>query len=117
MRLIGESHSIVANCSLCSLLLAGCAGYQVGTDSLYAPDVATVYVPMIESDSYRRDLGERLTEAVDQGDRAQDAVQSRRHARRRQHPLGPAAGRHAATCWSRTRSTIRGFRKPSCGPR
>jgi hypothetical protein len=26
--------------------------------------VATVYVPMIDSDSYRRDLGERLTEAV-----------------------------------------------------
>lgn len=47
-----------------SLALAGCAAYQVGTHSLYAPDVATVYVPMIESDSYRRDLGERLTEAV-----------------------------------------------------
>jgi len=46
------------------LALSGCAAYQVGTDSLYAPDVATVYVPMIESDSYRRDLGERLTEAV-----------------------------------------------------
>lgn len=46
------------------LALAGCAGYQVGADSLYAPDVVTVYVPMIESDSYRRDLGERLTEAV-----------------------------------------------------
>jgi hypothetical protein len=45
-------------------LLPGCAGYQVGAGSLYAPDVATVYVPMIESDSYRRDLGERLTEAV-----------------------------------------------------
>jgi hypothetical protein len=45
-------------------LLTGCIGYQVGTGSLYAPDVATVYVPMIESDSYRRDLGERLTEAV-----------------------------------------------------
>ena len=43
---------------------AGCIGYQVGTGSLYAPDVATVYVPMIDSDSYRRDLGERLTEAV-----------------------------------------------------
>ena len=28
------------------------------------PDVSTVYVPMIESGSYRRDLGERLTEAV-----------------------------------------------------
>ena len=47
-----------------AMLLAGCAGYQVGTGSLYAPDVPTVYVPMIESDSYRRDLGERLTEAV-----------------------------------------------------
>jgi hypothetical protein len=43
---------------------SGCAGYQVGAGSLYAPDVATVYVPMIDSDSYRRDLGERLTEAV-----------------------------------------------------
>src|SRR5207342_2419967 len=48
----------------CLILLTGCIGYQVGTGSLYAPDVATVYVPMIESDSYRRDLGERLTEAV-----------------------------------------------------
>jgi Lipopolysaccharide-assembly len=44
--------------------LVGCAGYQVGAGSLYAPDVSTVFVPMIESDSYRRDLGERLTEAV-----------------------------------------------------
>jgi hypothetical protein len=45
-------------------MLTGCVGYQVGAGSLYAPDVTTVYVPMIESDSYRRDLGERLTEAV-----------------------------------------------------
>jgi hypothetical protein len=45
-------------------ILTGCIGYQVGAGSLYAPDVTTVYVPMIESDSYRRDLGERLTEAV-----------------------------------------------------
>ena len=46
------------------LIVAGCAGYQVGAGSLYAPDVTTVYVPMIDSHSYRRDLGERLTEAV-----------------------------------------------------
>ncbi len=45
-------------------MLSGCAGYQVGAGSLYAPDVTTVYVPMIDSDSYRRDLGERLTEAI-----------------------------------------------------
>jgi hypothetical protein len=51
--------------AVCGLLcVSGCVGYHVGTNSLYAPDVATVYVPMIESDSYRRDLGERLTEAV-----------------------------------------------------
>ncbi|HEY4232393.1 MAG TPA: LPS assembly lipoprotein LptE [Lacipirellulaceae bacterium] len=46
------------------LTTVGCAAYHVGTQSLYAPDVTTVYVPMIESGSYRRDLGERLTEAV-----------------------------------------------------
>lgn len=42
----------------------GCASYRVGADSLYAPDIQTIYVPIIESGSYRRDLGERLTEAV-----------------------------------------------------
>lgn len=52
--------AFIATC----MLFAGCARYQVGSESLYAPDIATVYVPMIESDSYRRDLGERLTEAV-----------------------------------------------------
>ena len=54
----------LAAITISTLLLAGCARYQVGSESLYAPDIATVYVPMIESDSYRRDLGERLTEAV-----------------------------------------------------
>src|SRR6476646_11775156 len=57
--------SLFTTSSICLvLLLSGCVGYHAGTNSLYAPDVATVYVPMIESDSYRRDLGERLTEAV-----------------------------------------------------
>ena len=45
-------------------LLSGCAGYQVGSQTLYRQDVRTVYVPIFESDSYRRRLGERLTEAV-----------------------------------------------------
>jgi hypothetical protein len=53
-----------ASCLWLCVALTGCIGYQWGTGSLYAPDIATVYVPMIESDSYRRDLGERLTEAV-----------------------------------------------------
>jgi Lipopolysaccharide-assembly len=42
----------------------GCAGYQLGNRSLYRPDIRTVYVPVVQSDSYRRLLGERLTEAV-----------------------------------------------------
>ena len=40
------------------------AGYHVGNALLYPPEVHTVYVPMFESVSFRRDLGERLTEAV-----------------------------------------------------
>ena len=51
--------------TLLCLLLTGClGGYRVGNRSLYPPDIRTVYVPMFDSTSYRRDLGERLTEAV-----------------------------------------------------
>jgi hypothetical protein len=45
-------------------LLGGCAGYHVGSDSLYPTGIRTVYVPMFESTSFRRNLGEWLTEAV-----------------------------------------------------
>ena len=47
-----------------SLGAAGCAGYRFGADSLYPSDIQTVYVPMFQSDSYRRGLAEQLTEAV-----------------------------------------------------
>ncbi len=57
-----------ARCWLAALLLAaictGCAGYRVGNRDLFPQDVRTVYVPMFESASFRRNLGERLTEAV-----------------------------------------------------
>lgn len=49
---------------LLPLFLSGCAGYQIGNQSLYPLEVHTVYVPMFESNSFRRNLGERLTEAV-----------------------------------------------------
>lgn len=43
----------------------GClGGYRLGSTSLYSCNVRTVYVPIFESDSFRRQLGERLTEAV-----------------------------------------------------
>ena len=45
-------------------LLGGCAGYQIGNQSLYPVNIRTVYVPMFQSASFRPYLGERLTEAV-----------------------------------------------------
>ncbi len=51
---------------LCAIVLlaGGCAGYQLGNYSLYPAEIRTVAVPVFESDSFRRGLGERLTEAV-----------------------------------------------------
>jgi len=45
-------------------MLTGCAGYQLGNQALYPPHIRTVHVPVFESVSFRRNLGERLTEAV-----------------------------------------------------
>lgn len=49
---------------LLTFALDGCAHYQIGHQTLFRPDVRTVYVPIFESDSFRDGLGERLTEAV-----------------------------------------------------
>jgi hypothetical protein len=50
------------------LLLAGCSGYQIGNQSLYQvgeqANIQTVHVTMFQSKSFRRNLGEQLTEAV-----------------------------------------------------
>jgi hypothetical protein len=62
-------HSALRTFSLAVVILfaiaTGCVGpYRIGHDSLYPVDVKTVYVPMFESESFRRHLGEKLTEAV-----------------------------------------------------
>lgn len=44
--------------------LAGCAGYRVGNATLYNSEIRTIYVPIFDSTSFRRHLGEQLTEAV-----------------------------------------------------
>ena len=49
---------------LALLATGGCAGYQIGSPSLFRPDIRTVYVPMFESDSLRKYLGPQLKEAV-----------------------------------------------------
>lgn len=46
---------------------AGCGclrGYQVGPYGLYNTDIKTVYVQMVDADTYRTAFGERLTEAI-----------------------------------------------------
>ena len=45
-------------------MLPDCAGYQVGHQTLFRPDIQTIHVPVFESESLRANLGERLTEAV-----------------------------------------------------
>lgn len=47
-----------------ALAAAGCSGYHFGTRGLYTSEIRTVFVPIAEADTYRHDLGERLTEAV-----------------------------------------------------
>jgi hypothetical protein len=71
------------------LCASGCAGYKVGQQALYRPDIHTVQVPIFESNSFRRNLGEQLTEAVAteielrtpyrvvKGDRADSALHGR----------------------------------------
>ncbi|WDI40396.1 LPS assembly lipoprotein LptE [Bremerella sp. P1] len=49
---------------LVTAALVGCVHYQIGNRSLYRPDIRTVHVPIFTSLTYRRDLGERITEAV-----------------------------------------------------
>ena len=46
------------------LTSVGCTGYQLGNQTLFRPDIRTVHVPIVQSESFRRGLGERLTEAI-----------------------------------------------------
>ena len=47
-----------------TITFTGCLTYRIGSQSLYRSDVKTVYIPMIRNDSFRPDLGVRLTEAI-----------------------------------------------------
>jgi hypothetical protein len=64
VRRVFFSRSVLAGPLVAVLAFCGCAGYQIGNQSLYPLEVHTVYVPIFKSNSFRRNLGERLTEAV-----------------------------------------------------
>jgi hypothetical protein len=61
---IRNPQSAIYLVALAGLLVSGCAGWQLGNRSLYRQDIRTVYVPPVDSGSFRRNLGERLTEAL-----------------------------------------------------
>lgn len=48
----------------CLVYLTGCAAYQFGAPSMFRPGIRTVHVPIIRNDTFRHDLGVRLTEAI-----------------------------------------------------
>ena len=58
------SRQLLLATALLASLCGGCAGWQLGSRSLYRQDIRTVYVPPVDSASFRRNLGERLTEAL-----------------------------------------------------
>lgn len=42
----------------------GCAPYRFGSQTLFPPGIRTVHVPVVRNDTFRHDLGIRLTEAI-----------------------------------------------------
>jgi hypothetical protein len=51
----------------CLLLLwtvSGCAAYRFGAASMFPPGIRTVHVPVVRNDTFRHDLGVRLSEAL-----------------------------------------------------
>lgn len=43
---------------------SGCAGYQLGSASLYNPEIRTIHIPVVRNETWRPDLGVQLTEAL-----------------------------------------------------
>ena len=63
-RKLKNSITIIATIFVAALSSFGCAGYHMGNQFLFRSDIRTVHVPVFESESYRRFLGQRMTEAV-----------------------------------------------------
>ncbi len=56
--------TITASAMVLLASVGGCASYQIGNQSLYPSHIKTVHVPVFDSLSFRRNLGEQLSEAV-----------------------------------------------------
>lgn len=56
--------ALISMVSAACILQMGCAGYRSGASTLFRNDIRSVHVQMFDSDSYRRFLGQRITESV-----------------------------------------------------
>lgn len=45
-------------------VFSGCAAYRFGPSSMFRPGIRTVHVPIVRNDTFRHDLGIRLSEAL-----------------------------------------------------
>ncbi len=49
---------------LAACLITGCAGYQIGNQTLYTANIQTIYIPMVKAPTLGPHMSERITEAV-----------------------------------------------------
>jgi len=56
--------ALLVSAFVVSATSVGCSGYHLGNQYLYRSDIRSVHVAMFESDSHRKFLGQRLTEAI-----------------------------------------------------
>lgn len=64
MSVIGRRTLMATGTAVMLLLACGCAAYQFGPRAMFRSDIRTVYLPIARNETFRHDLGVRLTEAV-----------------------------------------------------
>ena len=97
------------------LLLSGCAGYQIGNQSLYPPEIHTVYVPMFEFEQLPPQPGRTADRSRGQRDRGQNAV-TKSSATRTPTAFFPAASSEKPRdSWCPTSPATPAKAKSTCG--
>ena len=64
VALLTSDRRMIASFCLVALLLPGCAAYRFGSATMFRPGIRTVHVPIVRNDTFRLDLGVRLSEAL-----------------------------------------------------
>ena len=63
-RAIRSLVTVFALALIGCLTAGGCASYRFGAASMFRPGIQTIYVPIVRNDTFRHDLGVRLSEAL-----------------------------------------------------